>query len=243
MSVAKPRTKDPVPRIYVGGEAVEPVEVLLRWIGKRSAKWPETLFKLPFTFAPGTTNRAALGLPAAGEEARVHRLDDSALGISLADRLRRGAAKDAGTARYAIWLSVRMGSLLGGAGSDGTPVASVFEVHERIGADVAARDLRAQADRAPDGLAVRLLGRAHCARGSRRCKKCEAAAAEPATAALLDLCPDNEEAARPTVGVVRGGVKTWVAYDVLRRFASVEEAASFAERHGIEDVGLGVAEP
>jgi hypothetical protein len=62
-------------------------------------------------------------------------------------------------------------------------------------------------------------------------------------AALLDLRPDHEEAARPTIGVERDGEKAWVPYDVIRRFASVDEAKAFAERHGIEDVALGVSEP
>ena len=234
------KSPDAPPRIYVDGERLEPVAGLLRWIEERSARWPKTLFKLPFTFEPGATKRAVLGLSAEG--ARPYHLDDSALGISLADRLRR-AFRDDEDGRRAIWLSVRMGSTLDLAGpGEDTSVASVFVVHEPVGADIEGSRARAQADRDPEGLAVRLLGHGHCARGSKRCKKCEAAAAEPATPALLDLRPDHEQAARPTIGTLRDGAEVWAPYDVLRRFDSSDEAARFAERHAVRDVRLDVPE-
>ena len=141
------------------------------------------------------------------------------------------------SARFAVWLSVRFGPLIGAADPSGLPVASVFAVHERIDDATPAKDLRAQAERGTDCLAVRLLGYGHCARGTQRCEKCRETAARPATLALLDLCPDGD-AARPTVAVERGGKRVHVPYEVLRRFASDDEAKAFAARHELLDVRL-----
>lgn len=226
--------------LWVDGPPLEPEEGLRRWIAARAAKHPRALFRLPFTFAAGQTSRAALGLPGAGETASTHRLDDGALGISLADQVRRLRGAEAGPC--AVWLSVRMGPLLGPAlpgteEPEDLPVAAVLAVHERVEAAAAGEELRAQAARGPDCLAVRLLSHGHCARGPAVCQRCAAAAEKPASPALLDLCPDGD-AARPTLAVEREGQRTWVAYDVLRWFTSVEEARAFAARHGLDDVRL-----
>lgn len=229
------KRQDATPTIFADGPSLEHEETLRRWIEARTAAFPSALLRLPFTFFAGTTNRAALGLPRSMDEAWVHRLDDSALGISLADRLR--SLREGSSARCAVWLSVRMGPLLPDVDPAELPVASVFAVHEPIDDGAPAKDLRAQAERGPDCLAVRLLGHGHCARGSLRCEACREAAARPASPALLDLCPDGV-AARPTVAVERGGKKVHVPYEVLRRFASEDEAKAFAARHGLLDVRL-----
>jgi hypothetical protein len=187
--------------LFVDGPDLEPADRLLRWIDARVARCPGALLKLPFDFVPGSSNRATVA-------GRLIHLEDAALGISLADRLRRPPSRR-------LWLSVRFTS---------EDAAAVFATHGEAAP-------RAQAERPAECLAVRVLGQLHCARGPSRCKRCEAAAAEPATPALLDLCPDHEEAARPTIEVERAGKKTFLPYDVLRRFASLDEARAFVERH------------
>lgn len=229
------KTPQAPPPLWVDGPPLEPDKGLRRWLAARAAKYPRALFRLPFTFFEGQTSRAALGLPRAGETASTHRLDDGALGISLADHLRR--LRGTATGPCAVWLSVRVGSLLGAAEPEDLPRLSVFAVHERVEAAAAGEELRAQAARGSDCLAVRLLSHGHCARGPAICQRCAAAAEKPASPALLDLCPDGD-AARPTIAVEREGQRTWVAYDVLRWFASVEEARAFATRHGLDDVRL-----
>lgn len=229
------KTPQAPPPLWVDGPPLEPAEGLRRWLAARAARHPRALFRLPFTFAEGQTHRAALGLPRAGEMASTHRLDDAALGISLADQLRR--LRGAAPGPCAVWLSVRVGALLDAAEPGDLPVLSVFAVHERVETAAAGEALRAQAARGPDCLAVRLLAHGHCARGPATCQRCAAAAKRPASPALLDLCPDGD-AARPTIGVEREGRQTWVAYDVLRWFASAEEARAFAADHGLDDVHL-----
>lgn len=229
------RKQDARPPVLVDGPPIEPEAGLRRWLEARLAKHPRAAFRLPFTFTGDETRRAALGLGA-----WTHRLEDPALGIPLAERieqLRRGDP------RCTVWLTVRFGGLLPAAppaDPQAPPLVSVMAVHER--APDGARDLVAQSVRGDDDLALRRLRPLHCARGERRCAECQEAASKPADPVLLDLAPDHPEAARPTIGVEREGTTRWCAYDVLRRFASVEEARAFAEAHGVSDVKLDGAE-
>lgn len=235
------RKTDAVPPVFVDGEPLEPQDGLRRWLEERLAREPRATLRLPFTFG-AEPRRAALGLPGPGEVGWLHRLDDAALGVALDDRLHH--LRGGSTERRAVWLSVRLGAPLPPprAPADGDlPVASVLAVHEPVADGASPRDVRAQAARCPDDLAVRLLRPGHCARGPARCARCRAAAAGPPALALLDLAPDGP-AARPTIGVARGGRTTWAAYDVLRWFASRDEATAFAARHAIADARLDEAE-
>jgi hypothetical protein len=78
---------------------------------------------------------------------------------------------------------------------------------------------------------IRLLGHGHCARGSARCARCREAEARPARPVLLDLAPDRPEAARPVLEVWPGRFRV---YDVVREFASREDALAYGREHGIE---------
>lgn len=225
--------QDAVPPIFVDGSPVEPADRLQRWMADRLRRRPQVVLRLPFTFW-AEPRLAALGLALTRDGAALHRLDDTALGISLADRLRRLRGGDE---RCVVWLSVRSGPLLGQASPDGPPVLSVMAVHERIPDDAKGSDLHAQASRGPEELAVRLLRRIHCARGTARCVKCREAADEPPSPVLLDVAPDGD-AARPTIALEREGKTTYAPFDVLRRFASIEEARAFAARHELTDVKL-----
>lgn len=220
--------QDALPPVFLDGPPVAPEDELLRWIAAREAQEPRATFRLPFTWAPGEVNRATLGV---GPGGKAYRLSDPALGISLEERLRT-LRKD-GDGVVSAWLSVRHGALLPepAPAADAPPVLSVLAVHERI--EAGATGLRAQAARRTEDLVVKGMGKLHCARGGARCERCRAAEAEPATPALLDLRPDHPEAARPTVEVVRDGETTHRVYDVVRRFASADEARAFGAKHGV----------
>ena len=225
--------QDAIPPIFVDGSPVEPVDGLQRWIAERLRRRPDTVLRLPFTFW-GEPRLAAIGIARTRVGAVHHRLDDTALGVSLEDRLHLLRGDDE---RCVVWLSVRSGRLFGPASPDGPPVLSVMAVHERLPDDAKGSDLRAQAARGDEELAVRLLRRIHCARGSARCEKCKAAASEPPAPVLLDVAPDGD-AARPTIALEREGKTTHAPFDVLRRFASIEEARAFAAKHELTDVKL-----
>ncbi len=221
--------QDALPPVFLDGPPVDPEDELLRWIAAREAQEPRATFRLPFTWAAGEVNRATLGV---GPGGKAYRLSDSALGISLEERLHM--LRGAGDGVVSAWLSVRHGALLPGPepAPGSPPLLSVLAVHERI--EAGAAGLRAQAVRRTDDLVVKGMGKLHCARGSKRCERCKEAEAQPATPALLDLRPDHPEAARPTVEVVRDGEPTHRVYDVVRRFASAEEARAFGAKHGVE---------
>lgn len=230
------RKQDARPPVLVDGPPVEPEAELRRWLEARLAARPRAAFRLPFTFTGEETRRAALGLGG-----WTHRLEDPALGIPLAERIERLRGGDA---RCTVWLTVRFGALLPAAPLDpqGPPVASVLAVHERVPDGARGAELLAQALRGDDEVAIRRLRPIHCARGEARCARCKEAAASAADPVLLDLAPDHPEAARPTIGVQRGGKTVWAAFDVLRRFASVEEARAFAAAHDVTDVELDGSE-
>lgn len=228
------RKQDAVPPLFVDGPPLEPAQALEEWIAARTARRPQVVLRVPFTFWD-EPRRAALGLVREREGAALCRLDDTALGVALDERLR--ALQGAEGERCAVWLSVRAGPLIGPAPSEGSPVFAVLEVHERVPADAQAGALRAQAARGDEELAIRLLRRLHCARGTARCAQCQVAAAEPPAPALLDVAPDGD-AARPTIAIERGGRTTHVPFDVLRRFATRAEAQAFAARHELSDVRL-----
>ena len=232
---------------FVDGPPLEPEEQLRGWIASREGAYPRGLFRLPFTFAPGETARAALGVPRTGEAGWVHRLDDTPLGIALAERLRTlrsAGAGSAGEGPCTVWLSVRFGPTVAAfpVGED-LPVAAVHAVHERVEEPALRGELRAQAARGDACLAVRLLHAGHCARGPLRCPRCRDAEARPPAAALLDLCPDDPQAARPTVAASRAGQRVWLAYEVLRWFDSPEQARAFAAERGLSDVELEAEHP
>ncbi len=229
--------QDALPPVFLDGPPIAPEDELLRWIAAREAQEPRATFRLPFTWAAGEVNRATLGV---GPGGKAYRLSDSALGIPLEERLRQLRRQDPGAegGPVSAWLSVRLGALLPEPepAPDAPPLLSVLAVHERI--PDGTTGLRAQAVRRTDDLVIKGMGKLHCARGSKRCERCKAAEAEPATPALLDLRPDDPQAARPTVEVVRAGETTHRVYDVVRRFASADEARAFGAKHGV-DVQLG----
>lgn len=218
--------QDALPPVLLDGPAVVPEEGLLRWIAAREAQEPRATFRLPFTWAAGEVSRATLGV---GPGGKAYRLSDSALGISLEERLHMLRGPEGGP--VSAWLSVRLGALLPEP-EPASDVLSVLAVHERI--EDGTTGLRAQAVRRTEDLVVKGMGKLHCARGGARCERCRAAEAEPATPALLDLRPDHPEAARPTVEVARGGETTVRVYDVVRRFASADEARAFGAKHGVD---------
>ncbi len=218
-------------------EAVEPVFAAGPEVGAPDfdawlAAQGEATVKLPFTIWRKPARRGALGVLAA-PPAEVIRFSDAALGIPLDERLARLCPD---REPCAVWLAGRFGELLapGGSGSAARQVFSVLAVHEAVSGE---GPHRAHVVRQGDCLAVRALKPGHCARGPERCKKCKAAEQEPAVPRLLDVCPYGDYA-RPTIAVERDGKRGWRAYDVLRSFASAEEAKEFARRYGISDVAL-----
>jgi len=133
-----------------------------------------------------------------------------------------------------VWLAGRFGESMPQPDPDPATVFNVHAVGVRVEGD---GPHYAQSVRGPDSLAIRMLAPGHCARGPMRCDKCKAAQQQPATPKLLDVAPYGDYA-RPTIEIVAGDVKTWRPYDVIRTFASSEEARAFAQQHHITDVLL-----
>lgn len=80
----------------------------------------------------------------------------------------------------------------------------------------------------------------HCARGPERCARCRESA-KIIRWQLVDIDPpDQDKTARPTVMLTINGETCWRVYDVLRSFASEEEARAYANQHnlGIYVAGL-----
>lgn len=227
----KKRLDAPQP-VFLAGPAIAPAEPLERWIATELQRDPRAVLKLPFAIEPAAPRKAWLGVEPKGAPVA---LDDSALGISLADRVRHACPGTPG--RCVLWLSVRRGPLLGAPEPGAPPAYAVLAVHDAVAAGTEAGALRAQVARAPECLAIRLLAHAHCARGPKQCERCREATALPASPALLDVCPAGD-AARPTIAVERDGQPGHRVYDVVRRFADAREAQDFAAAHGITDVQL-----
>lgn len=76
---------------------------------------------------------------------------------------------------------------------------------------------------------IRRVRIAHCKRGPSRCDKCREMDAE--RICLLDIRPEGEMQRRTIE--VRG---TWHEFEIVRAFESEEEAKTYADEQGIEDV-------
>jgi hypothetical protein len=203
------RKQDFVPPIYADGPRVDDAG-FAEWF----AKHPDV--KVPFTIWRKPTRVGAVGV------FTKLRFNDSALGISLDERLRQLCANEE---PCRVWLSGRLGE---------SAVFNVYAVHERVTGE---GPHSAQFVRGDACLAIRTLKPLHCARGPARCEKCKVASTQPATPKLLDVCAWGD-AARPTMELRRGGEKIFRPYDVLRSFADEAEARAFAQKHGLTDVAL-----
>jgi len=195
------------PLVLVEGPTPEERSAL-EWLAAR----PDALVRLPVTLVAG---RATLG----GPDGPALRLDDAALGVSLADRVRQ-LCPEAQSCALRLTGIFRPGA---------PPTLALRRIPER--ADDSSRLQRA---RSPACLAVRLLRPLHCARGRERCERCREHEARPAVPKLLDLCPEGD-LARPTVQAGDGTIRV---YDVLRSFPDAAAARAFAAEHGVTDVQL-----
>ena len=93
-----------------------------------------------------------------------------------------------------------------------------------------------EADR-PQEQIIRLLSPPHCARGPKRCSKCEEAA-KTKKICLLRIFFDAGEISRPMIEIEREGIWSIHEYDVLRYFENRNEAQSYAKEYGITDIDL-----
>lgn len=219
--------------VHVRGPALEPEAESWKWLDARRSSGKT--FKVPVTVwrnAMGDITHSAFGVWKTVAGSRLVQLQDSALGISLRDRLAM-LCKDV-TVPCLVWLGVRHGPIVGEPRKDALPTFTVVTVHDVV-QPKEAQALFVEVARPPSCLAIRSLGVIHCARGPASCAKCKAAAAEPSSPALLDVCPDGDYT-RPVIAVEREGVRQYRAYDVLRRFTSEAEARQFAASHQIMDV-------
>jgi hypothetical protein len=84
---------------------------------------------------------------------------------------------------------------------------------------------------------IRTVRIAHCKRGPGRCEKCGEMDAE--RICLLEICPPGEgEMQRRVIRMEENGVQVWREFDIVRSFESREEAQTYAEQQGIDDVEL-----
>lgn len=216
------RMQDAVPPVFVAGAKAEPGPALESWLVAHRGDE----VKLPFTIwrgALGDVEQAALGVVAERPAAALH-LSDSALGVSLHDRLQQACGADV---RCVVWLSGRFGD------------AGAFTVLAFHGAVTPEGTLTAWAARPSSCLVIRTQQPIHCARGPKRCKDCREAQEAPAMPKLLDVCPDDRDlVARPVIDLVRDGAPAHLVYDVVQVFADEAEARAFAQAHGIVDMDL-----
>lgn len=214
------RMQDAVPPVFVAGEKAEAGPSLDAWLAAHKADE----VKLPFTIwrgALGDVEIAAIGVVAT-PPAESLRLSDSALGVSLHDRLQQACGAEP---RCVVWLSGRFG--------DGF---SVLAFHGPVAPDATPT---ASAARSPDCLVIRTQRPIHCARGPERCRHCREAEEAPARPKLLDVCPDDRDlVARPVIDLVRDGETVHRVFDVVSVFADEAEAQAFATAHGIVDTDL-----
>lgn len=209
------RMQDAVLPVFVPGPEAVPGPALTAWLDAH----PDALVKLPFTVwrGPlGEVTHAAIGAQRTPPAASV-KLSDTALGVSLADRLRSLCGE---RARCLVSLS--------GLWEPGA--LSLRGIPERLEGE---GPWRAAIARRASCLQVRVQKALHCARGPSGCEQCRAAEAGPALPKLLDLCPEGE-LARPVVEVVRDGEVQHRVYDVLQSFLTEAEGRAFAKAHGVE---------
>jgi len=114
---AEARTMQPAPEITYGpGPELQPGEVLRAWLEDQGVRTPKPMLRLPVVLAfeqgqvMGATSAWIGVLPQAPEDAVMLRIDDSALGISLQERVREHCAPEADSC--ALWLDGTWGSLL-----------------------------------------------------------------------------------------------------------------------------------
>lgn len=114
---AEAQAMQPSPQIaFSPGPELLPADALRAWLEEQGAKDPKPMLRLPvvLSFEQGLVmgiSRAWIGvLPQPPDGAVLLRLDDSALGISLPDRVAEHCAPDATTC--ALWLDGTWGSLL-----------------------------------------------------------------------------------------------------------------------------------
>ena len=80
---------------------------------------------------------------------------------------------------------------------------------------------------------VKKMAKIHCARGPKRCKKCEEYAKEMRYA-LLEINPeDNPQATRPVISLKVEGEDVWMPFDVIAYFNKIEEVKDHVEKNGL----------
>jgi len=81
---------------------------------------------------------------------------------------------------------------------------------------------------------VKKMAKIHCAKGPKNCKTCREYAKE-IRYALLDTDPqENELAARPMIELEVMGEKTWVTFDVIAYFDTMEELLEYTAKNDIK---------
>ncbi|MGY5876791.1 MAG: hypothetical protein RTU30_13665 [Candidatus Thorarchaeota archaeon] len=84
-------------------------------------------------------------------------------------------------------------------------------------------------------LIIRVRRGMHCARGPKHCSKC-AEASKNVSIVLLELVGDDGRMARPVIEVERDGDRFHLAFNIVKKFDTEEEARAYAKEHGITDV-------
>ncbi|MHA1213245.1 MAG: hypothetical protein ACTSSH_12400 [Candidatus Heimdallarchaeota archaeon] len=80
---------------------------------------------------------------------------------------------------------------------------------------------------------LKKMARIHCAKGPKRCRTCKKYAKEKKLT-LLDIAPDEHPmAARPMIELDVEGEKTFLPFDVVAYFDTVEEAQKYAEKNDL----------
>ena len=84
---------------------------------------------------------------------------------------------------------------------------------------------------------IRTIRTTHCKRGPQRCAICRQMNA--ARICLLDIDPPQPGMMqRRTIEVEIDGKRVWREFDVVRAFASEEQALAYAATHHIQDIAL-----
>ncbi len=124
---APPMTKAPRPPArFAPGPALSPTDALLAWLKQQGGeRRPRLRLPVVVTFSDGHLGVAQAFVGTSIDEpsvGRVHlHLDDSAMGVSLIDHLRR--ACDPFSSRCAVWLEGMWGPLVQGLPDFGGPTA------------------------------------------------------------------------------------------------------------------------